>query len=106
MLFIQVILQPSQAGVDGFQFLLHGVGDAHLVHVAVEVGLFSGDAHYSGGDAHGGGVFRDLLQHHGVGGDPGPVPHLEGPQHLGPGGDQHVVADGGVALALVLPGAP
>ena len=51
-------------------------------------------------------VFRDLLQYHGVGGDPGPVPHLEGSQHLGPGGDQHVVADGGVALALVLPGAP
>ena len=64
------------------------------------------DAHDLGGDAHGGGVGGHLGEHNGVGGDAGVVPHPEGAQHLGPGGDEHVVADGGVALALVLAGAP
>ena len=61
-----------------------GSGDAHLVHVADEVGLFPGDAHYSGGDAHGGGVFRDLLQHHALAAIRAPSPTLKGPSTLAP----------------------
>ena len=37
--------------------------------------------------------------------DARPIPHLNGTQNLGSGADDHVVADGGVALSLVLPGA-
>ena len=76
-----------------------------LVHLAGVVHLLPGDAHHPCGHAHGGGVGGDLAEYHRVGGDAGVVPHLEGAQHLGPGGHHHVVAQGGVALALVLAGA-
>ena len=65
----------------------------------------SGDADDLGGDAHGSGVLRHLAEHHGVGRDPGVVTHPEGPQHLGSAADEHVVSDGGMALAVVLAGA-
>ena len=59
-----------------------------------------------GGDAHGGAVLWHRAEDHGARGDAGVVPHGEGAQYLGAGAHQHVVAQGGVALALVLAGAP
>ncbi len=46
-----------------------------------------------------GGVGRHIVQHHGVGADPGVVADGDRPQHLGAGADDHVVADRRVALA-------
>ena len=80
---------------------------AGLVHlVGVVADLFAVDPDDLGRDAHGGGVLRHVLDHHRAGGDAGVVVDGDGPQDLGPGADHHVVADGGVALAQLLAGAP
>ena len=59
-----------------------------------------------GGDAHGGAVLRHRAEDHGARGNAGVVPHGEGAQYLGAGTHHHIVAQGGVTLALVLAGAP
>ena len=48
------------------------------------------------------GVRRDFLQHHTAAADFGIVSHLEGAQNLSTTGDNHIVADGGMALTLFL----
>ena len=100
----QQLFHKFQPGGDGLQFLLEGVGDVDLVHAGGKIHLFTGDAHHTGRYAHGGGVGGNLAQNHRVGGDAGIVPHLEGTQHLGAGGDHHIIPQGGVALALILAG--
>ena len=102
---IQELLHQLQPLGEGLQLLRAGVLHAGLVHLVGKAGGLPRDTDDLGGDAHGGGVRRDLAEDHGVGGDAAVVPHPEGPQDLGPGGDEDVVADGGVALALVLAGA-
>ena len=98
----QLALQLLHPVGQGGQLLQGGILHAGLVHVVGEVGGPSGDADDLGGDAHGGGVVGHLAEDHGVGGDTGIIPHFKGTQYLGSAADEHVVADGWVALALVL----
>ena len=100
------MFQPFQPGIQRLKLLLHRVGHVDLVHLPGEVHLLPGDAHHPGGDAHGGGLRRYFAEHHRVGRDAGIVPYFEGAQHFGSGGHHHIVPQGGVALAVVLAGAP
>ena len=67
------------------------------------IGLGTGDD--PARNAHHGGPLGHVLHHHGIGPDASPLAHLNGAEHLGAGAYHHVVAQGGMALAL-LPGGP
>ena len=54
------------------------------------------------GNANNYGVGGNFLQHHAAAADFGIVAHLEGAQNLGAAGNNHIIANGGMALALFL----
>ena len=105
LLLVQLTFQFSDAFRQAVELLVHRVFQVDLVHIVGVVHGLSGHADDAGRHAHGGGVGRDLAEDHGAGGDAGVVSHGEGTQHLGAGAHQHVIAQGGVALALILAGA-
>ena len=84
--------------------LRYGVGVVNLVEIAGGNRLtrYANDARRN---AHGGRVGGDFVEHYRAGGDTGVVPDRERAEHLCAGADQHIAADGGVALARVLAGA-
>lgn len=60
--------------------------------------------HHLGGYAHGGAVGGQVAQHHAACADAGVISDEHRARHLGAGADEHVVAQGGVALAGILAG--
>ena len=104
ILLIQQLFNQLQTGRDGGQTLQRGVLHAGLIHLIHIPGGLARNADDLRGNAHRSGVFRHFGEYHRVGGDAGVVAHGEGTQHLGSAADEHVVANGRVALALVLTG--
>ena len=81
------------------QLLRHGVGVVDLVE---QIGTNAVDAHDACGYADRGGVGRDLGEDDRACRDAGVIADLERSEHLGARADHHVVAEGGMALALIL----
>ena len=57
------------------------------------------------GDTDDGGVLGYLADHHRDGANHGVIANRNVPEHLGAGADDHIVPDGRMALAPLLPGA-
>ena len=96
-----LFLQHVEPCVHAGERQLHGVGNVDLVQPVDADAVLLDDL---GRDAHGGAVGRNLCQHDGARRDVGIVADLERAQHLGARADQHVVAQRGVAFAVVLAG--
>ena len=98
-----VLFQPADAAVQLGEALGHDIRQILLVIGGVD-GLVV-DAHHLGGHAHGGAVGGQVAQHNAACADAGVIADIHRAQHLGARADQHIVAQGGVALAGVLAGA-
>ncbi|MPM45711.1 hypothetical protein SDC9_92402 [bioreactor metagenome] len=103
----QLLFQRVHPLEQGQQLLLNRVLHIiDLVHVVGKTGLYlpPADPHHLSRDAHGGGVGRDLAEHHGPRRNTGVVSYGEGSQDLRAGTHHHVVSQGRVALSLVFSG--
>src|SRR6516165_4787367 len=69
--------------------------------IGVEPGLAPGPLHGPGWYADHGGIRRHRGNHHGIGADTGIIPHLDGTQNFRAGADNDIIADGGMALAML-----
>src|SRR5690606_31105426 len=101
-------LQGVQASLQGCEPSLQGLeGAGHRIRQAgvVQIDAVHPPAvldHHPAGHPHHRRVGGHLLEDHRSRPDLGPVPHLEGAQHLGPCGNDHIVADGRVPLPFLL----
>ena len=94
---VEVVQQRIEAVVAGDAVGIEGRGIAAAHRLAVD---------RPGGDADHGGVVGDVVEHDGVGADPGVVAHLDRSQHLRAGADDHIIANGRVPLAAAGAGDP
>ncbi len=107
LLFLaELLLVGVDAALQAAQLLRERVGEVDLVE-GVRRGrtdALTGDLDDARLDADNGGVGRNLLQHDGVRADAAVVADRKRAEHLCAGRNEHVVADGRVALAGVLAG--
>ena len=108
LLFLaELLLVGVDAALQAAKLLCERVGEVDLIERVRRGGTdaLTGDLDDARLDADDGGVGRDLLQNDGVRADAAVVADGERAEHLRTRRDQHVVADGRVALAGVLAGA-
>ena len=108
LLFLaELLLVRVDAALQAAKLLCERVGEVDLIERVRRGGTdaLTGDLDDARLDADDGGVRRHFLKHDGVRTDAAVVADGERAEHLRARRDQHVVADGRVALAGVLAGA-